>query len=212
MFRNGQRNNHVACLGPFVCRIVTCTPPWLFDGSCWTRSATDNRTADHYAPCLQQPFGSFGTLSDAGAAIRFVGWAIDENLRDGIEVRIFIDQSPFVSTMANLPRHDVASAYPYYGPDHGFDITIDATPGRHVVCVVAIDQGSGEGRLLKFDSVEIAAPVSPIEAWRGPANLDDDHEHEFRPRNTSGVSLDFDGRAVRIVAVTKSPDTKAQVR
>ena len=41
-----------ACYGPVVCRVATCTPPWRYDPSCTTSSATDNRTVNHGAPCL----------------------------------------------------------------------------------------------------------------------------------------------------------------
>jgi uncharacterized protein with LGFP repeats len=51
-FRYGQCHQEIACYGPVVCRVVTCQPPWQWDGSCTTASATDNRTATHSAPCL----------------------------------------------------------------------------------------------------------------------------------------------------------------
>lgn len=54
-FRYGQCNQNVACVGPIACRVVTCTPPWVWDSSCTTTSATDNNTRFHNAPCLNQP-------------------------------------------------------------------------------------------------------------------------------------------------------------
>lgn len=51
-FRYGQCNNHIACVGSIVCRVVTCTPPWQLDSNCSTVSATDNATRFHNAPCL----------------------------------------------------------------------------------------------------------------------------------------------------------------
>ncbi|MGB7861268.1 MAG: hypothetical protein WBM90_12285 [Acidimicrobiia bacterium] len=52
-FRYGQCNQEVACVGPIVCRVVTCTPPWVWDDSCTTTSATDNNTRFHDAACLR---------------------------------------------------------------------------------------------------------------------------------------------------------------
>lgn len=52
-FRYGQCNQAVPYLGPIVCRVITCTPPWLWEETCTTTSATDNATAFHNAPCLQ---------------------------------------------------------------------------------------------------------------------------------------------------------------
>ena len=51
-FRYGQCNQGTQCVGPIVCRVVTCTPPWIWDSSCTTTSATDNLTRFHDAPCL----------------------------------------------------------------------------------------------------------------------------------------------------------------
>lgn len=53
-FRYGQCGNDVACLGPIICRVVTCTPPWVFDATCSTTSATDNNTRFHDRPCLHE--------------------------------------------------------------------------------------------------------------------------------------------------------------
>ncbi len=51
-FRYGQCNNHIECVGRIVCRVVTCTPPWEWEESCTTASATDNYTRYHNRPCL----------------------------------------------------------------------------------------------------------------------------------------------------------------
>lgn len=53
-FRYGQCNNDVPCVGPIICRVVTCTPPWTitkFD--CDATDAVDNFTRFHNRPCLQ---------------------------------------------------------------------------------------------------------------------------------------------------------------
>ena len=51
-FRYGQCHQEISAYGPVVCRVATCTPPWIYDGSCTADSATDNRTVDHGSPCL----------------------------------------------------------------------------------------------------------------------------------------------------------------
>ncbi|MEZ5134675.1 MAG: hypothetical protein R2699_06350 [Acidimicrobiales bacterium] len=50
-FRYGQCHQEITCAGPVRCRMVMCVPPWQFDASCTTASATDNRTGEHNAPC-----------------------------------------------------------------------------------------------------------------------------------------------------------------
>ncbi|CAN5911375.1 hypothetical protein BH23ACT2_BH23ACT2_25930 [soil metagenome] len=53
-FRYGQCNQQISCFGPVVCRVATCIPPWQYDSACTTASATDNRTRDHGANCLNE--------------------------------------------------------------------------------------------------------------------------------------------------------------
>ena len=52
-FRYGQCHQELACVGPVVCRVATCAPPWQWDPTCTTTSATANATALHAAPCLE---------------------------------------------------------------------------------------------------------------------------------------------------------------
>ncbi|HKG50570.1 MAG TPA: hypothetical protein VKB14_09025 [Actinomycetales bacterium] len=51
-FRYGQCNTHVRCSGGVACRVVSCVAPYKWD-NCTTTSLSDNRTAEHNAPCLQ---------------------------------------------------------------------------------------------------------------------------------------------------------------
>jgi hypothetical protein len=53
-FRYGQCNQQISCFGPVVCRVAICVPPWQYDPRCTTASATDNRTRDHGANCLNE--------------------------------------------------------------------------------------------------------------------------------------------------------------
>jgi hypothetical protein len=68
-FRYGQCHQDLACVGPIVCRVVTCVAPWEFDATCTTTSATANATALHDAPCLHDFNASvlgFGAAADHG--------------------------------------------------------------------------------------------------------------------------------------------------
>jgi hypothetical protein len=68
-FRYGQCHQDLACVGPIVCRVVTCVAPWEFDATCTTTSATANATALHDAPCLHNFEASvlaFGAAADHG--------------------------------------------------------------------------------------------------------------------------------------------------
>ena len=50
-FRYGQCNTQVKCSGGVHCRVVSCVAPYKW-ASCTTTSLSDNRTAEHSAPCL----------------------------------------------------------------------------------------------------------------------------------------------------------------
>jgi len=55
-FRYGNCSNHLACIGPIQCRVVTCTPPWLIEPSCSAAAVrTDNNTRNHDRACLHAP-------------------------------------------------------------------------------------------------------------------------------------------------------------
>lgn len=49
-FRYGQCNNQEPCLGPIICRVVTCIPPWEWDSSCRTTDAVSQSTYSHGSP------------------------------------------------------------------------------------------------------------------------------------------------------------------
>jgi hypothetical protein len=71
-FRYGNCNQHLACVGPVVCRVVSCVPPWQWEPGCTTVSATANQTGAHHAPCLDRSptppdVFAFGNARDLGA-------------------------------------------------------------------------------------------------------------------------------------------------
>lgn len=61
-FRYGQCNQHVACVGPIVCRVVTCVPPWEWDSTCTKSDARADVTRFHDSACLHPPVKPYYTL------------------------------------------------------------------------------------------------------------------------------------------------------
>jgi hypothetical protein len=51
-FRYGQCNTQIRGVTEVVCRVVTCTAPWVWDSACNRTVRVDNRTRSHNAPCL----------------------------------------------------------------------------------------------------------------------------------------------------------------
>ncbi len=75
-FRYGNCNQQVACVGPVVCRVVSCRPPWQWEPGCTTVSATANQTAEHTAPCLadlRKDVHAFGSAPELGSSYGRLG-------------------------------------------------------------------------------------------------------------------------------------------
>jgi hypothetical protein len=168
-FRYGQCNQHVACLGPIVCRVVTCVPPWQTDGACGTAIRVDNATRNHHRACLTgNPFGTIDRVVPVTGGIRLVGWAIDPNTTSPIRLHVYIDGVGRASVAANRSRPDLAAAYPGSGTAHGYDVTVrDVRPGRRRVCVYGISVGEGGNPALACRTVTISGvPFGNLEAAR----------------------------------------------
>jgi hypothetical protein len=150
-FRYGQCNQGVKCLGPIVCRVVTCTQPWRIDGSCTTASRTDNATRYHSRPCLEvDAIGAVDGLTVVPGGVRVSGWALDPGaLGVPISVNVYDCLRPVSSHLASNRRDDVAAFFPGQGPNHGFDVFYRMCPGERLVSVAANDT-SGRGANFIF--------------------------------------------------------------
>ena len=95
------------------------------------------------------PKGNFEAMSQVSAGVRLTGWALDPDTSNSIEVDVYEGTccaNPRGAFMANLSRPDVGSAYPGYGDNHGFDITLalpEGLTGSKTYCVYAINVGAG---------------------------------------------------------------------
>lgn len=95
------------------------------------------------------PFGSLNRVMvtrDANGkpvSVRVIGWTIDADTRDPLGVVILVDGKPADTVLADKPRSDVDEAFPYSGPNHGYDATVAVAPSSEVVCVTAGGVGAG---------------------------------------------------------------------
>ena len=144
-FRYGQCNNHVRCVGPIVCRVVTCTQPWMLDGSCTTSVRTDNKTRYHHRPCLAvDATGRTDRIQVVPGGVRVSGWAVDPGTSAPLAVAVYSCLQPKTILRADLSRPDLAGSYPQLGPNHGFDGHLRLCPGEQLISVAAFDT-SGQG-------------------------------------------------------------------
>ena len=99
---------------------------------------------NEYDPTGTAPIGSLDLAVGDGASIRLVGWALDPDTGDSIDVMVSV-QSVAVAHRANLWREDVALAHPSHGAFHGFDIrTPPLPPGPNQVCIWAVNVARGD--------------------------------------------------------------------
>ena len=170
-FRYGQCNQQVACIGPILCRVVTCIAPWEIDGTCTTTARYDAATAFHDRPCLHKVVGDLNgaveTVVGGQPAIRVTGWALDYDTNAPIDVHVYVDGTWTAQATASVPRPDVAAAVPGMGQNHGFDVTVPAAPGAHTVCVYGINAGpAGNGNpAVGCRSVRVGSPFGNVDGF-----------------------------------------------
>ena len=162
-FRYGQCNQNIRCVGPIVCRVVTCTPPWNFDPACGTSSRTDNATRNHARPCLNEPTGALEIVQDLGGGVRVKGWAVSSLDYSDAVVRLFVDTKVVTEVRANLPRPDVQWSTPAYGSTTGFDFRHPVAPGRRLICVIAVDRRNGRQTTLGAREITVTGPKGKVE-------------------------------------------------
>jgi hypothetical protein len=107
------------------------------------------------------PIGALDSIAVAESAVTVAGWAIDPDTADSIPVHVYVDGTGSAFT-ANKDRPDVARAYPVYGPAHGYSERLTVVPGKHRVCVYAINTGPGGNPLIACREVEVPGPPGAI--------------------------------------------------
>jgi hypothetical protein len=162
-FRYGQCNQQTACIGPILCRVVTCIAPWEVDGTCTTTARYDANTAYHDRPCLHGQTGSLDVFEEVADGVRIAGWALDWDTNGPISLRVTVDAQTVANPVANQSRPDVANAYPGMGPNHGFDVVIPVSGGSHTVCVAMLNAGPGGDSLMGCRTIAGRSPFGVLD-------------------------------------------------
>jgi hypothetical protein len=168
-FRYGQCNQATACIGPIVCRVVTCIPPWTLDASCTRTVAVDEYTRWHSAPCLYRPYGYLDEVSPAPGGVRLRGWAVDPESTAPITLHIYAGGKVVQWVTADKQRPDLAAVFPGIGTRHGFDTVVPLSAGRHTISVYAINVLDGsENPVIGSAPVGVGVPFGMADARVGP--------------------------------------------
>lgn len=124
------------------------------------------------------PIGNVETVRPSTSGIDVVGWALDPDTRQSIQVHAYVD-GVGTAFAADLERADVGRLYPLNGSAHGFAKTVPAEPGQRNVCLYAINTGPGGHTLLNCTVVMVGgttpgpdrgrAPIGNVESVRATA-------------------------------------------
>ncbi len=103
----------------------------------WVGLSADAASSPH------DPRGSLDLIRRTASGLEVVGWAADPDSPDPIAVFIEVNGVTRFGQMANLPRPDVAKAYPAFGGNRGYDKAITLPLGTYTICVWARNVGLG---------------------------------------------------------------------
>ncbi|TFV87776.1 SpoIID/LytB domain-containing protein [Blastococcus sp. CT_GayMR16] len=164
------------------------------------------------------PTGRIEAVTATAFEARVVGWALDGDTTNPIDVHLYVDGRFLTAVTALVSRPDVGAAFPASGAAHGFDTTLSLSAGRHSVCAFAINVLGGKGNPLlscadvtvasgqtlpfgNLDSVTVANGITVATGWVVEPDAP-----------TAPISTHFyvDGQFAGIVAASESrPDVGA---
>jgi hypothetical protein len=113
------------------------------------------------------PIGSLDQTSSAIGSLTVSGWAIDPDTPKPIDVHVYVNGNWAGALTATGGRADVGRAYPGYGDNHGYSLTVPASGGPNTVCVYGINVGAGGANpLLACKTVQVPGgpPMGVLES------------------------------------------------
>ena len=154
------------------------------------------------------PQGRLDVVRLAPGGAQVVGWAADTDDPAKLPLAFTVDGAPAGTGTASRPRSDVGSAFPWFGPDRGFNtiVSLPLTAGVRRVCVFTVDLPTTERVELgcgnvtvpagnPMGSVDVAAAVTDGIVVRGWA-LD------WTSADPVEVAVVLDGKATALTAVS----------
>jgi hypothetical protein len=113
---------------------------------------------------LGNPFGSLDGVSTGPDTVRLTGWVIDPDTSGAVAIHVYVDGTYRLAATANRSRPDIGAAYPGYGNNHGFDVTVPISGGTHQVCVYAINVSNGSTNpLIDCRTVDVGKPFGSLD-------------------------------------------------
>lgn len=100
------------------------------------------------------PVGIIDEVRTGDGTITLRGWAMSKQTPNPIRIHTYVDGRGANSSAADQSRPDVDRAYGN-GANHGFQVTVSASPGSHRVCMYAINPFAGSNKTLGCRSVDV---------------------------------------------------------
>lgn len=89
------------------------------------------------------PIGNLDAVVRSGSTAVVQGWSLDPDVSASTEIDVYVDGGFAGWGYASQYRSDIGAAFPLYGPDHGFSLSVPVAAGAHQVCAYAINAGPG---------------------------------------------------------------------
>jgi hypothetical protein len=141
----------------------------LYEQRGWSPWPSCSRSRGLHATTVERPWagsaptGTVDSVVGRAGGIDVSGWAFDRDTQpDFVEVHAYVDGRGALAMNASNPRPDVQQAHGV-GPDHGFAARVAASPGRHNICLIAINEGGGSGN-VGLGCTDVTVPSPPIGA------------------------------------------------
>jgi hypothetical protein len=110
-------------------------------------------------PAYSDPRGNLDAVTGGLLTATVAGWALDPNVpTESIKVHVYVDGKAVTGLTAGGNRPDIAAAFPWAGPAHGFRATVPVAAGARRVCAYGINQGLGINILLGCATVDVRSP------------------------------------------------------
>ena len=157
------------------------------------------------------PQGWIDAVATSADSVTVSGWTFDPDSPDPIDVHVYLD-GVGRAVRADGARPDVGGVFGR-GERSGFTATLPAGPGRHQMCVYAINTPAGANTTLGCRAVDVAdtPPMGNLEAIVGDPGRIAVWGWAFDPDTTSPIAVhvyvDGVGRALR--ADLTRPDVSA---
>lgn len=140
------------------------------------------------------PTGNIDAVKVVDGGVQIKGWAIDPDTSNPTSVHVYVD-SASVALPADKARPDLVPHFPAYGEKHGFEGKVDAAPGRHKICVYAINVGPGVAALLGCQDVDVTSSI----------------KDQNRPPFGSLDSVELSGDTATVTGWAIDPDTTSPI-